>query len=69
MAQEGRAKTLHLSEEGRALAASIEAELDGLRTRLLSDTNDEDLTVALRVLTRLETALAAGPTRLRSTGG
>ncbi len=64
-----RAKTLHLTEEGRASVVSIETELDGLRARLLSDTDDEDLTVALRVLTRLETALEAGSARRRSMGG
>jgi MarR family transcriptional regulator for hemolysin len=52
-----RAKTLHLSDEGRALAAVIETTLDGFRARLLTRIGDEDLAAALRVLAGLEGAL------------
>jgi MarR family transcriptional regulator for hemolysin len=59
-----RAKTLHLTDEGRALAAVIEATLDAFRARLLTQVGDEDLSATLSVLARLESALD-GPTRPR----
>ena len=55
--QDGRAKTLHLSDEGRTLAKVIERTVDDLRTRLMADVATADLEVALRVMSAFETAL------------
>lgn len=60
-----RAKTLHLSADGRALAAVIEAQLDALRAGLLSQVSDADLAAALRVLGRFEAVLDAAHRRPR----
>jgi MarR family transcriptional regulator for hemolysin len=64
-----RAKTLHLTKDGRALAAVIETALDGFRARFLADIGDEDLSATLRVLARFETALEAAHGRHRSAEG
>ena len=48
-----RARTLHLTDEGRAVTAAAEATLDGFRDRLMSGVNDEELQTCLRVLAHL----------------
>jgi MarR family transcriptional regulator for hemolysin len=55
-----RAKGLHLTDAGRALAAVIEGTVDALRARFLADVGDADLAATLRVLARFETALETG---------
>jgi len=52
-----RAKTLHLSADGEALASRVEAALEGIRDRLLKSVNDADLAAALRVLAALQLEL------------
>ena len=54
-----RAKTLHLTDEGRALAAVVEDAVKALRTHLLKSATDADLAATLRVLGDLETAIEA----------
>ena len=54
-----RAKTLHLTDEGRALAAGVEAQLEALRAGFLAQASDADLAATLRVLASFETALEA----------
>ena len=63
-----RAKTLHLSDEGRAMAALVEVRLDALRSSLLAEVADADLTATLRALTRFEAALEAAHRKPRSVG-
>jgi MarR family transcriptional regulator for hemolysin len=62
---DGRAKTLHLSAEGRELAAVIETQLDALRKGFLSGVVDADLAATLHVLGHFETALDAAQRRPR----
>jgi MarR family transcriptional regulator for hemolysin len=62
---DGRAKTLHLSGEGRELAAVIETQLDTLRKGFLSGVDDADLAATLRVLGHFETVLDAAQRRPR----
>lgn len=57
--QDGRGKTLHLTEAGRALAARIDRVGDGLRAELLAEVNDQDLATALRVFAQVMQALDA----------
>ena len=65
-----RARTLHLTDEGRALAAVVETALDGFRANFLAGVSDADLSATLRVLARFETAIeAAASSRLRSGEG
>ena len=64
-----RAKTLHLTPEGRALAAVIETTLDTLRSGLLAQVTNEDLDAALRVLAAFEAALDQVQAKPRSAGG
>ena len=64
---DGRAKTLHLSDEGRALAGVIEATIDALRAELLAGVSDADLAAAVRVMGRFASALEAAPGRPRAT--
>jgi MarR family transcriptional regulator for hemolysin len=64
-----RARALHLTDEGRALAAVIEAALDGFRARFLTEVGDADLSATLRVLARFETALEAAHGRPRGAEG
>ncbi len=45
-----RAKNVHLTEEGRTLAAAIETEGDELRANLLAGVSDDDLAAAVRVM-------------------
>ncbi|HKR90614.1 MAG TPA: MarR family transcriptional regulator [Phenylobacterium sp.] len=63
-----RAKTLHLSDEGRAMAALVELRLDALRSRLLAEIDDADLASALRVFARFEAALETAHRKPRSAG-
>jgi MarR family transcriptional regulator for hemolysin len=63
-----RAKTLHLTGDGRALAAAVETTLDGFRAQLLTQIGDEDLRATLSVLARFESALEV-PARPRSAEG
>jgi MarR family transcriptional regulator for hemolysin len=63
-----RAKTLHLSDEGRQMAALVEIRLDALRSSLLAEVADEDLAGALRTFARFEAALEAAPRKPRSAG-
>ena len=54
-----RAKTLHLTDEGRALAAAVEAQLEALRAGFLAQASDADLAATLRVLASFEVAIEA----------
>jgi MarR family transcriptional regulator for hemolysin len=58
-----RAKTLHLSDAGRALAEAVEATVTAVRARYLAEVSDADLSATLRVLARFETALEAAQGR------
>jgi MarR family transcriptional regulator for hemolysin len=53
-----RAKTLHLTPAGEALAERVEPVLYATRARLLADVPDEDLEVCLRVFDALRAAVA-----------
>jgi MarR family transcriptional regulator for hemolysin len=64
-----RAKTLHLTDAGRTLAAVIERTLDGLRTELLAKISHEDLAAALRLFGAFESALEASQDRPRPANG
>lgn len=64
-----RAKTLHLSPDGRALAVVIEAALDQLRSGLLARISDDDLAAALRVLGAFEAALGSSPAKPKTGDG
>lgn len=57
-----RAKTLHLTAEGQALAAVVESAVQVVRAQMLAEVGDDDLSAALRVFAAFETALdrAAG---------
>ena len=57
---DGRAKTLHLTREGEALAAVVEHAVQDLRSRLLASVPADDLTAAVRAFNAFEAALAAG---------
>ncbi|MFV0625562.1 MarR family winged helix-turn-helix transcriptional regulator [Sphingomonas sp. ac-8] len=52
-----RANLLHLTAEGRAMAARIEAIVAELRARVLGPVSDADLATALAVLERAARAL------------
>ncbi len=52
-----RAKTLHLTEIGRDLAARAEVVANDVRSAILSDIPLEEIEVAARVLNRLQSAL------------
>lgn len=53
-----RAKTLHLTETGRARAATIEALFRELRSSMLQSTSDDDLVTTLKVLRGFERSVA-----------
>ena len=53
-----RAKTVWLTEEGRTLAARIEALLIESRSRVLADVSEADLAATIRVLKAFEDAAA-----------
>jgi len=59
-AADRRAKSLSLTESGRALAAAIEAELIRLRRDVLEDVAPADLEATLRVLRAFEEASVPG---------
>jgi MarR family transcriptional regulator for hemolysin len=59
--KDGRAKTLHLTSEGEALATVVEDKVQGLRTGLLAAISDADLAATLRTLAAFEAALGAAP--------
>jgi len=54
-----RAKTLHLTDEGQALAAVVEDAVQGVRTRVLAGVSDVNLATTLRAFTAFEAALEA----------
>jgi MarR family transcriptional regulator for hemolysin len=60
-----RAKTLHLTDEGRTMAAVVETQINALRTGLLAEVSEDDLTAALRVLEAFEAAIEAAQRRPR----
>lgn len=55
--EDGRAKTLHLTDAGRSLAAEVEERSATLRARVFSGIPDEDVAAALRVMDRLAVVL------------
>jgi MarR family transcriptional regulator for hemolysin len=57
--KDGRAKTLHLTPEGDALAVIVEDAVQGLRTRLLATVSAEDLAATVRTFAAFEAALEA----------
>ena len=57
--QDGRARTLHLTADGEALASLVEGALQGVRSRVLSGVSDVNLATTLRAFTAFEAALAA----------
>jgi MarR family transcriptional regulator for hemolysin len=57
--KDGRAKTLHLTPEGDALAVIVEDAIQELRTRFLAKVSDEDLAATVRTFTAFEAALEA----------
>jgi len=54
-----RAKTLHLTDEGQALAVVVENAVQGVRTRVLAGVSDVNLATTLRAFTAFEAALEA----------
>ncbi|WP_408611056.1 MarR family winged helix-turn-helix transcriptional regulator [Caulobacter hibisci] len=56
---DGRAKTLHLTEEGKALGVVVEDAVQDLRSNLLAGVSDEDLAATLRTFAAFEAALEA----------
>ncbi|MCC2975944.1 MarR family transcriptional regulator [Sphingomonas sp. PL-96] len=61
--EDGRAKTLHLTEAGRSLAAEVEARSAALRGHVFAGIPDEDVQVALRVMDRVAATLQEGVER------
>lgn len=55
--EDGRAKTLHLTDAGRSLAAEVEERSATLRARVFAGIPDEDVRAALRVMDRLAVVL------------
>ncbi|MCW6508153.1 MarR family winged helix-turn-helix transcriptional regulator [Lichenifustis flavocetrariae] len=58
-ASDKRAKTLHLTTRGRAVAAEIQAQLDATRAMVFAECRPEDLQAGLRVFAAIEKAAAA----------
>lgn len=56
---DGRAKTLHLTPEGEALAIVVENAVQGVRTRVLAGVSDVNLATTLRAFAAFEAALEA----------
>lgn len=52
-----RAKTLHITDKGAAMARQIETVMGGVRRDILKDISDADLEASLRVLARLQASL------------
>lgn len=50
-----RAKTLHLTDEGRALLVRVNAALNGVRRRILEGAPTQDIDACLRVMSIIET--------------
>lgn len=61
--EDGRAKTLHLTEEGSRVAGLIDRRLYELRKELLHDIADDDLHKTLRVLETVGERIAERRTR------
>lgn len=59
-ATDKRARTLHLTDGGRAIAAEVEARTAEIRRELFADIDHADMIAATRVLDRLHAALASG---------
>ncbi len=57
--KDGRAKTLHLTPEGHALAVVVEDAVQDVRTRLLAEVSAEDLAATVRTFAVFEAALEA----------
>jgi len=55
-----RAKTLHLTDSGRATCAGIEAALDVLRSQIFDGIDDVDLQTCLRVFALLDGRVGRG---------
>ena len=60
-----RAKTLHLTQAGLALATEVDTHLHGIRAEILGDVPDSDLEACLRVFRAIESA----DSRLATAGG
>ena len=58
-----RARTLHLTAAGGALASRLRPLLDAVRARLLADVSDADLAVCARVFDSLRAAVARDEAR------
>jgi len=58
-----RARTLHLTASGRALASRLRPLLDEVRAHLLADVSDADLAVCARVFESLRAAVARDDAR------
>jgi MarR family transcriptional regulator, transcriptional regulator for hemolysin len=56
-ATDRRVRTLFLTEQGRAMAAEVEAALAALRDRLYADIADDDIRTCLKVFAVLEQRL------------
>lgn len=67
--RDGRAKTLHLTPEGRALAAVIEETIDGVRAIVLAKITNEDLAAALGAFGAFEASLEEFANTPRAPGG
>lgn len=52
-----RAKTLHLTAEGQALAVEVENAVQGVRRKVLAQVSDMNLSTTLRTFAAFETAL------------
>ncbi len=61
--EDRRAKTITLTDEGRAVTARMEARLVTLRARLLKDVSREDLETTLRVLNVFNASLESKPAK------
>ncbi|EIC86062.1 MarR family winged helix-turn-helix transcriptional regulator [Serratia sp. M24T3] len=53
---DARAKTLHLTQEGQAVASTLEKTLESVRKKILAGISDQDGKTAVRVLSHLESA-------------
>jgi MarR family transcriptional regulator, transcriptional regulator for hemolysin len=63
-----RAKTLHLTAKGAALAAQAEEVLNGVRRRLLKDVGERDVETALEVLRAVACELRRADAEPETTG-
>jgi MarR family transcriptional regulator for hemolysin len=59
-AADKRAKLLYLTEQGHAMAATVEKLIEELRSKLLARIADEDLEATLRVFAAFDAALHPG---------